>query len=153
MSRAIKFRGQTRRKGEKVKLDGTPVECNWVYGGIFLGQGNFSIIYSYEPIEKYPVYTDTVGQSTGKYDISGKEIFEGDIIESHLGGQVLAGNMVVKFGRYQAYCPVDKQDMDSVGFYVSAPGVPNMPLGPTEDYAKVIGNIFENPDLISKPEI
>ena len=30
--REILFRGQTRKKGEKVRLDGTPVDSNWVYG-------------------------------------------------------------------------------------------------------------------------
>lgn len=32
--RTIKFRGMTRRKGEKVRLDGTPIDGNWVYGGV-----------------------------------------------------------------------------------------------------------------------
>lgn len=88
-------------------------------------------------------------RSTNKQDISGQEIFEGDIIESHLGGQVLAGNIEVKYGTYTAYCPVDRQEMDSVGFYVSAPGLPDMPVGPMGDYAKVIGNICEHPELIT----
>ena len=43
MSRAIKFRGQTRRKGEKVKLDGTPVESNWIIIVVTLGN-NFDAI-------------------------------------------------------------------------------------------------------------
>lgn len=82
--------------------------------------------------------------------MSGKEIFEGDVIEIHvLGGKILAQNMIVRFGTYRAWCPVDKESMDNVGFYVSAPGFPDMPLGPTEDYAKVIGNIFDNPELVN----
>ena len=85
--------------------------------------------------------------STGRLDITGLEVSEGDVIESHLGGRILALNMVVKQGSYRAYCPVDKQYMDNVGFYVSAKGLPDMPLGPVEDYAKVIGNILENPEL------
>lgn len=85
--------------------------------------------------------------STGRMDITGLEVYEGDVIESHLGGRILALNRVVKQGSYQAYCPVDKQYMDNVGFYVSAKGLPDMPLGPAEDYAKVIGNILENPEL------
>jgi len=85
---------------------------------------------------------------SGKHDISGQEVYEGDIIESHLGGQVLAGNMVIKYGIYQAYCPADKCNMDSVGFYAETQGYPDMPIGPLEDYAKVIGNIYENPKLI-----
>ena len=85
--------------------------------------------------------------STGRMDITGLEVYEGDVIESHLGGRILALNMVVKQGNYQMYCPVDEQYMDNVGFYVSAKGLPDMPLGPVEDYEKVIGNILENPEL------
>lgn len=36
MSREIKFRGQTRRKGERIiNMAGDKCEANWVYGGIF----------------------------------------------------------------------------------------------------------------------
>lgn len=100
----------------------------------------------------YPLSSDThiLQRSTGKTDISGREVFEGDIIESHLpDGRILDMNMVVRYGTYQEYCPVDEEYMDNVGFYVYAQGYPDMPLGPLEDYAKVIGNIFENPQLIS----
>lgn len=34
--RELLFRGQQRKKGEKVRLDGSPVESSWFYGnGIF----------------------------------------------------------------------------------------------------------------------
>lgn len=96
------------------------------------------------------VICETVGLYTGKRDISGKKIYEGDIIESHLCGKILYPNMEIKYGVYQAYCPVDDCNMDSVGFYVRQSGLPDMPLGPTEDYAKIIGNIFDNPELLEK---
>ena len=50
--RDLLFRGQTRKKGEKVFMDGTPVDGNWVYGGVFQGKGDFSVIYTYDPVEK-----------------------------------------------------------------------------------------------------
>lgn len=75
------FRGQVRRKGEKVvNFRGDLCESEWVYGGLFAGDGDYSIIYSYEHLEKHTVYSDTIGQYTGRDDTSGKKIFEGDIV-------------------------------------------------------------------------
>ena len=59
------FRGQTRKKGQKVNLKGEPLDGIWVYGGIFQGNGCYSVLYTYDPIEKRTVYSDTVGQYTG----------------------------------------------------------------------------------------
>lgn len=88
--------------------------------------------------------------NTGRTDISGECVYEGDFIESHLGGKVLDVIMLVKYGTYQAYCPADDCYMDNIGFYVEAEGYPQMPLGLLEDYAKVIGNLHETPELIFK---
>lgn len=99
----------------------------------------------------YPLSSDThiLQLSTGKNDISGREVYEGDIIESHQGSQILDILMVIRYGTYEAYCPADDCYMDNVGFYVEAIGYPQMPLGPLENYAKVVGNIFDNPDLLN----
>lgn len=87
-------------------------------------------------------------KNTGKQDISGRNVYEGDIIESHQNGLILDIVMIIKYGTYDAYCPADDCYMDNVGFYVEAVGYPQMPLGPVENYARVVGNIFENPDLL-----
>lgn len=89
-------------------------------------------------------------RSTGKHDISGETVYEGDFIESHQGTQVLDVLMLVKYGTYEAYCPADDAYMDNVGFYVEAVGYPQMPLGPLEDYAKVIGNVHENAEWLDE---
>lgn len=84
------FRGQTRKLGEKVRMDGSKVPGNWVYGGICQGRGDFSIIYGSESDSanenfatknKHVVYTNTVGQYTGQEDAKRVKIFENDIVE------------------------------------------------------------------------
>lgn len=82
--------------------------------------------------------------STGKMDIAGQEVFAGDIIVNPNGIR-----MVICFGEYQAWCPADKCYMQNVGFFATGDGFPDMPIGPLEEYARVIGNVYENPELIA----
>lgn len=87
-------------------------------------------------------------RSTGKRDISGQEVFEGDVIENQYGLKLL-----IKYGIYQAYCPVDKCYMDNVGFYAEAPDYPEfpqMPIGPLEDYAKVVFDEKQTSEIENK---
>lgn len=135
--REILFRGQTRRYGEKVKLNGEKIKSNWVYGGIFPqnGDGDFAIIYQQEPtIEKYPVYADTVGQYTGLTDKNGKKIFEGDIVKY--------GDTVHKV--------VFEQRNGTAYFGLVYSTLETLSFGYYQDLKQieVIGNIYDNPKLL-----
>jgi len=63
-----------------------------VYGGIFPGTGDYSVIYGWEAdveqtgsnLGKFTVYSDTVGQYAGRHDDNDTRIFEGDIVRISL---------------------------------------------------------------------
>lgn len=138
--REILFRGQTRRYGEKVKLNGEKIKSNWVYGGIFPQNkgGDFAIIYQQEPtIEKYPVYADTVGQYTGFTDKNGAKIFEGDICSF---GDTDGGRT-----NYEI-CWIENR---WIVRECSHSGVDDLDLFFCER-SVVVGNIFDNPELLEE---
>lgn len=118
-------------------LDGT-----WVYG--FLESEDYiAVTYKNGDMAEKLIDKSTVGMCCGKKDKTGTDIFEGDILENDKGQR-----FEVRYGTYIMYCPVDNCMMENVGFYTVAEGIyEDMPLGPTEEYAKVIGNIHDNPDL------
>lgn len=161
--REILFRGQTRRHGEKVWMNGEKVPSNWVYGGIFQGAGDFSIIYGEAKeeftgvdIEKHIVYTDTVGQFTGLTDKNGKRIFEGDVIKSDNGKQSAVS--VVCYGEFSPrmfydllenfVMPRPKEKL--VGLFLrSTKNGEEMFLSNCSKLIEVVGNIHDNPELLN----
>lgn len=147
--REILFRGQTRRYGEKVWMNGEKVPSNWVYGGIFQGTGDFSVIYGADKedftgadIGKHTVYTDTVCQFTGLTDKNGKKIFEGDIVSTDIARPYL----IVEFrnGCFMFNCNDGGKDYYDIMLPITE--------GPNTEYeyGEVIGNIFDNPELLQK---
>lgn len=145
--RELLFRGQTRKHGEKVHaITGEKIPGNWVYGGIFQGQ-NQSIIYGYDPVEKYVVHSDTVGQYTGMPDKAGNKAFEHDCIRELYGDSI----GVIRFGEYRN--PFDGYGPSHVGFYVdwvssSGKDAYRKDLGYWLNRVEVIGNIHDNPELL-----
>lgn len=137
--REILFRGQTRRKGEKVRMDGTPVDSNWVYGGICPNNtgGDFAVIYQQEPeVEKFPVYSDTVGQYIGLSDKNSQRIFEGDIIK--LGERLYQIVYGTSIGAYRA---IRIDEVSAIELEVTYNVM---------KYSEIIGNIFDNPELLTE---
>ncbi|MBQ7003104.1 MAG: hypothetical protein IJN57_03930 [Oscillospiraceae bacterium] len=133
--REILFRGQMRKKGEKVRLDGTPVDGIWIYGGVTQGKWDHSIIHQTEPeIGKYPVYTDTLGQYIGRTDKHGKRIFEGDICKNTENGKTAVVKWYEEYSSDMLYCKSENciYWLFDVDF----------------EKIEVIGNIHDNPELL-----
>lgn len=138
--REILFRGQTRRKGEKVTIGGKPVPSNWVYGGVAqtMPDRDFSIIYQVEPeIHKYPVYADTIGQFIGITDKNGTKIFEGDIVRITDDKDVY----VVEYNDDDAAFEATRQ-FNCICL--------NFDLNLSGSDVKVIGNIYDNSELLEE---
>ena len=130
------FRGQQRRKGEKVRMDDSPIASSWFYGnGVLQGKGDFSIIYPTEPtFEKFSVYTDTLGQYTGLTDMSGKKIFDGNIVQNIITKETA---IVRWYTEHSAFMLYDKNNNKVYFLY-------------DNDFnnIKIIGNIYDNPELL-----
>lgn len=139
--REILFRGQTRMFGEKVNVaTGEKLPGNWVYGGIFPGTGDFSVIYGWKSgveqtggsLEKLTVYSSTVGQYTGLTDERDQKIFEGDILQAH-DGRIFCVEWDDENGRFLGFTIERERRIVYVG---------------REPKAKIIGNIHDNPELL-----
>ena len=123
--RIIKFRGKDIETGE------------WIYGDLIQRMGYMpSIMYPYESSGKVcycecAVKRETVGQFTGLYDVNGKEIYEGDILD--FNGIIIEVCFVR--GVFALLCNGDL-DEELCGDCR------------TDLFAKIIGNIYDNPELL-----
>ena len=135
--REILFRGKRTDNGE------------WVEGyyihhptAVCIGESNPSCIWvpAVDPDDNtkiFEVFPKTVGQFTGLTDKTGRKIFEGDIIEiTDTFNVIISG--VVYWCDYAFWVDCSSPDDDD-GFYS---------LGHLEDCVEVIGNIFDNPELL-----
>lgn len=142
--REILFRGQTRRYGEKVDMNGDKLSSNWVYGGIFPqnNDGDFAIIYQQDPtIEKFMVYADTVGQYTGVKDNNGVKIFEGDIIQVKF--EFPPCDPDIWYENYEVYFDDESHEWRvKRGSYTCS-------LWEYDQDCVVIGNVYDSPELLS----
>ncbi|AVF27101.1 YopX family protein [Paenibacillus larvae] len=129
MNRPIKFRGKRIDNGEWVN-------GFYLYGAIL----DEHVIWTDN--ENWLVDSETVGQCTGIKDNNGKDIFEGDIVNSrkmsfshsgHFEGMV-DFNGIVQFGNGRFYLIGDSGERPDLVFGSS--------------YHKVIGNIYEHHHLL-----
>ena len=122
--RTIKFRGKLKSNG------------NWEYGDLLHDDVGGCYIYPIEVRDSYKnneVIPETVGQFIGLKDKNGEEIFEGDILD--FNGIITE----VRFVRgVFAFLVNGNLDDELCGDCR------------TDLFAKVIGNIYENPDILKE---
>ena len=108
----------------------------WIYGSLI--QGNeCSSIWNDEIKDDVEVYSDTIGQFTDMYDKNNVRVFENDIVKCLIDGCEKVG--LVKFDYWsfgivigemaERFVPLERLDYDT-------------------DYFEVIGNFFDNPELM-----
>ncbi|MCM1075983.1 MAG: YopX family protein [Bacteroides sp.] len=148
MSRKIKFRGRWQTTSGKYE---------WEYGVPYTSwEGQTAILYQSVrgdtdyfralSMSAREVDPSTIGQFTGLYDRNGSEIYDGDIIFSRLNNVV-----VVKYG-YKEHIVKHGRFTDSISGYGWI--VENIQNRLTDfldnDFigGEVIGNIYDNPELV-----
>ena len=130
----IKFRGFKKAVSE------------WVYGYFYIHQrgGNTLDVYNIISIEDgntYSVRPETVGQYIGLKDKNKKEIYKGDILKNpHRTGVVIWKESMSAF----IMNPLSGEcDCEMYGFDI-------MPEGNILKDTEVIGNKFDNPELLKE---
>lgn len=129
--REILFRGQT--KSDK----------KWIYGNLLQTDNGTYVIQNYAPFEgigKYEVNPKTACQYTGLTDKNGRKIFEGDIVSFYyeLGNWGKIAKILFEDGEYR-YRAI-----------TSTANLYNCRICGENDSCEVIGNTFDNPELIGE---
>lgn len=142
--RVIKFRGKSKLTAEELEERRIEHRDGWVYGSLVTHEealyiaGEFKEVGSESLVNEswLPVQPESVGQYTGITDKKGRDIYEGDILE---------------YGYVVTY--VDGSDKESlgmsVGFHIQQNDFERHRELEVGDFLEIIGNIYDNPELVS----
>ena len=142
----------------EILFRGKSIHGEWFYGYLNQHRGDIRYDCDCEPIadscyyinvwqakidtgmygQDYKVDPDTVGQFTGLTDRNGVKIFEGDIIEFNHPYNGKSIHAVVQDG-----CGWNLSN-----FYASCFDCPGCAFSEGTEYMTVIGNIYDNPELL-----
>ena len=110
----------------------------WVYGDLRLTSREPHIWT--DPYTSHIINTETIGQYTGLKDKTGKEVYEGDIVES-ISGKV---GYVIFLQQEMGYVVVWDNCDTRLGHRNRGGGYE------CDGSIEVIGNIYDNPDLVEQ---
>ena len=101
--------------------------------------------------EAYNIIKDTLSQSIGLFDKNGKEIFEGDIFQEENYGTAV---VIYDDGQYKLeWYGWYEHSLDGNAYGESFDKIETAPISNYEiNQMEVIGNIWDNPDLIEEPK-
>lgn len=145
--REIKFRGQ--------RLD----KLEFVYGDLIHGVGNkdgrmfiipkkinLAYVKDCDPLDGIEIIPETVGQYTGLKDKEGKDIYEGDIVQTPCGHSSVEFSHGV-FGLNHDFVNPEKQTM--LGSWGQEHNLRTLDDGYNREVT-VVKNIHDNPELLNK---
>lgn len=144
----------------KIKFRGKNNQSQWVYGALIPPE--FSSWYEpsiFDGNMRMEVDGETLGQYTGCRDCYGMEIYEGDVLEISATDKreqsMLILRAVVRFGEHFAQSWSKVPGESCLGYYMEfANGFPKKYYRAEFLYwhknskIKIIGNIYDNPELL-----
>lgn len=133
--REIKFRAWDKENKRFGYLD-HPFDNNWYVTPTVFGNSLIAFPNNWKNKKKDNYI---LMQFTGLYDKNGKEIYEGDICSTDLSRPYLI--VVFRNGAFMYQCHDDGKDYFDIM-------LPNEVKSDADKYTEVIGNIYENPELL-----
>lgn len=143
--REVKFRGFNRKNSE------------WIYGFYLQNRGAHFVcpdeFANGKSWDDYEIDPDTLGQFTGLQDKNGTDVYEGDIISN---SWCFKKKSVVRFGKYQHLNAQREYENGDLGFYMYHLDEFKRKVERNdiqfffcnEDKGEVIGNIYQNKELL-----